>query len=263
MQIQYLTSCVAAFLLAALAPVFVVAGLSLSVQQSLVVSVQLSLIAFLISLGHAILLGLPLFLIFQSKRWVNAISSVAGGFIVGIIPGGLLAGLLQSGARLPASVNRVTVVEGMPTTTGWISYIEFVVLLGSFGALAGFVFWLVLKLSGGLAITAQAAEHGSPRRSHAGFRIGFAVIAMLLMGAVVAAPSIVKDRSCHNMFRDDRTTIGVKVRVGLLIGVDDWSKLKMVVEEFSAKRECHSGTLVYSDPTSLSVSVTTGEPTSR
>jgi hypothetical protein len=148
MRIQYLASCVAGFLLAALAPAFVVAGLGQSIQ--------LAPIAFFVSLGHAIFLGLPLFLIFRSKRWMNAISSIAGGFVVGVIPGGLLAWPLRPGSRSSASINGVpTVVDGIPTAAGWIHYSEALVYLGCFGALAGFVFWLVLKLSGGLAITAE------------------------------------------------------------------------------------------------------------
>jgi hypothetical protein len=62
-------------------------------------------------------------------------------------------------------------------------------------------------------------------------------VAVLLAGAVVALPSITKDRTCHNMFRDGRRTIGAKVRIYLQVDNNDWSTLKKVIEDFSAKRE--------------------------
>jgi len=40
------------------------------------------------------------------------------------------------------------IVDGIPTAAEWLSYIEFLAFLGAFGALAGFVFWLALKLGG-------------------------------------------------------------------------------------------------------------------
>jgi hypothetical protein len=230
MRFAYLASCVAAFLFAALAPAFVLAGLGRSIQ--------LAPIAFFIALGHAILLGLPLFLVFRSKRWINVISSITGGFLAGAIPGGLLAWPLRPGSRSSSSINGVpTVVDGIPTTAGWVHYMELLVYLGSFGALAGLVFWLVLKLSGGLAITAGGDDHGSWRTIRWGSAIGFSVVAVLLAGAVVAVPGITKDRTCHNLFRDGGTHRGAKVNIDLQIANDEWSKLKNVIADFSVKRE--------------------------
>ena len=87
---QYLASCVAAFLFAALTPALIVAGLA--------GSIQLAPIALFVSLGPAILLGLPLFLILRSTRWINATSSTVGGFIVGVIPEAFLSWPWQLGA---------------------------------------------------------------------------------------------------------------------------------------------------------------------
>ena len=42
------------------------------------------------ALGHAVLLGLPLFLVFRLKGWVNVVSCVALGFAVGAVPAGVL-----------------------------------------------------------------------------------------------------------------------------------------------------------------------------
>ena len=42
------------------------------------------------ALGHAVLLGLPLFLVFRLKWWVNVMSCVALGFAVGAVPAGVL-----------------------------------------------------------------------------------------------------------------------------------------------------------------------------
>src|ERR1700730_2186869 len=48
---------------------------------------------FAIALGHAVLLGWPLFLVFRSKGWINVMSCVVSGFAVGALPSRRICGL--------------------------------------------------------------------------------------------------------------------------------------------------------------------------
>src|SRR6185436_11963569 len=97
---------------------------------------------------------------------------------------------------------------------------------GLFGALAGLVFWLVLKLSGELATREPSADYGSEQTS---YRSGSARASMLLGATavilttvVLAIPTITKDRSCHNMFRDGRRSVVPQLSIDLHIEAQDW-----------------------------------------
>ena len=228
MQFKAYVWWVAAFLFAAIAPAIFVAMLG--------GSIDLAPIAFAISLAHAVILGLPLALLFHSKHWINAISSIGAGFFVGILPAGIFTWPMLHGPD-QASVSGVpTVVDGTPTLAGWISYAEFLALLGACGALAGLTFWLVLRFSGCVTkadlATTQPQQRSGSRRDGTRMAIGFASVGVLLVGVIVAIPSITKDRTCHNMFRDGRSSIGPKVVMDLKIDVDEWSRLAEFFERF-------------------------------
>lgn len=159
MSIRDLTTSVAAFVLAALTPAMVVGGVAFTVV-AFDRAVPLALLAFFISVGHAVALGLPLFVIFRSRGWINVMSCITGGTIVGAVPGGLLTWPFRPGNGTHSSFNGVvTIVDGIPTAAGWLAYIQFLAFLGAFGALAGFVFWLALKL-GGCGRRATPADAG-------------------------------------------------------------------------------------------------------
>ena len=232
MRLQRLTSCGAAFILAALAPAVAAAGLEKSIK--------LMPLTFLVAFAHAVGLGLPLFLIFRKKRLVNFISCGGIGFIVGALPIGVLSWPLAYW-RAPgqASINGVpTVVDGLPTAAGWLYYVQTLAYFGLFGALAGLIFWTVLKLSGELATREPSADYGSEQTS---YRSGSArpsmllgAAAVLLTSIVLAIPTITKDRSCHNMFRDGRQSVIPRVSIDLNIDVQDWPKLTEVLKEFAS-----------------------------
>jgi hypothetical protein len=38
-----------------------------------------------------------------------------------------------------------TMINGVPTVAGWISYIEGVLFMGAFGTLGGLAFWMVWR----------------------------------------------------------------------------------------------------------------------
>jgi hypothetical protein len=222
---HFVAGLTAALLLAALAPA--------AVEAALDQSVGLLPLAFGIALAHAVLLGLPLFLLLRWKRRVNAAWSIAGGFLVGMVPGAILTWPWRPGSGSSSSSNGVpTVVDGVPTLAGWIGYGETLTILGAFGALGGLVFWLTLKLSGALAAGEPVPAPGSRRGARA--TVGLALAAVALAALVFAIPAIRKDRTCHNMFRDGGSSISPQVNLDLALGFEDWPALTKRFEDFAA-----------------------------
>jgi len=102
--------------------------------------------------------------------------------------------------------------------------------LGMLGTAGGLVFWLTLRHSGVLAVTRQVPAETTLGRSRIGiFLAGTAVAASV---AVSALPSITRDRSCHNMFRDGRSSARPMANIDLDIGMDDWPRFTKLLEGF-------------------------------
>jgi len=105
---------------------------------------------FAIALAHAVLFCLPIFLAFRSKGWINIMTCVVFGFAVGAVPDGALTWPMQHAVLYASrSVDGVpTIIEGVITAAGWVSYVKPVIYCGLFGALGGFAFWVALIWSG-------------------------------------------------------------------------------------------------------------------
>jgi hypothetical protein len=105
---------------------------------------------FAIALGHAILLGLPLFLVFRSVSWINVTTCIMLGFVVGAAPVGVLTWPMQyPELHTGASVVGVPmIISNAIRTIGWTDYIKPLIYFGSFGAFSGFAFWAALTWSG-------------------------------------------------------------------------------------------------------------------
>jgi len=80
---QQIAGATTALLFAALAPALVMAALWHTAEVAPIAFV----FTFVIALGHAVLLGLPLFLVFRSKGWINVMTCVVLGFAVGAVSG--------------------------------------------------------------------------------------------------------------------------------------------------------------------------------
>jgi hypothetical protein len=143
---QRIAGAAAAFLFAGLAPALVMAALW---HTAKVAPIAFSF-TFAVALSHAVLLGLPLFLVFQSMGWINAMSCVVFGFAVGSAPTGVPTWRMQyPRLHTNASVDGVpTIINGIITAAGGVSYIRPLIYFGSFGALGGFAFWAALILIG-------------------------------------------------------------------------------------------------------------------
>ena len=142
MRIQLIMGCIAAFLFASLA--FVV---MLFIATFGLMPVGLSLV-----LAHAAAIGLPIFLILWRMQWINAFSCSAAGFIVAALAGAVRNWPWQSSSaamRTNVSVGGVpTYIDGVPTMAAWLELARDLGFLGFFGAIAGFIFWFVLVMSG-------------------------------------------------------------------------------------------------------------------
>jgi hypothetical protein len=231
-RIQQVAGCFAAFIFAALCSAFAALmpfGLAASVDQF---ANLLLLFAFGITLAYAVVLGLPLFLLLWQEGWINAFSSIGGGFLVGIAGTFLLTlGLFDRG--LSYSFDGVPhVISGVRTAAGWLSYLRTLIFFGLHGAFAGFVFWCLLKWSG--VVVSGRGEATAGGKSRVGTAAGLAAAALLATGTVVALPAATKDRTCHNMFRVARTIAPAVVRIDLAILTDESPRLIQLLQEFGA-----------------------------
>jgi hypothetical protein len=145
-RIEQIAGATTAVLFAGLAPALVMAALWHTAEIAPLAFV----FTFAIALAHAVLFGLPLFLVFRSKGWVNIMTCVVIGFAVGAVPDGVLTWPMQHAALYASrSVDDVpTIIDGVITAAGWGRYVKPVIYCGLFGALGGFAFWVALKWSG-------------------------------------------------------------------------------------------------------------------
>jgi hypothetical protein len=142
LPIQQIAGAATAFLFAGLAPALVMAALWHSAQVAPIAFV----FTFAIALTHVVLLGLPLFLVFRSKGWINMMTCVVFGFAVGALPDGVMTWPMQHAVpHTSASVDGVpTIIGWVLTAAEWVSYVKPLIYCGSLGALGGFAFWVVL-----------------------------------------------------------------------------------------------------------------------
>jgi hypothetical protein len=161
MRIQQIAGAATAFLFAGLAPALVMAALWHMAKIAPIIFA----FTFAIALGHAVLFGLPLFLVLRSKGWINVMSCVIFGFAIGAVPIGVLTWPTQHPElHTLASVDGVpTIINGVITAAGWVSYVKPLIYFGSYGALGGFAFWVALIWSGtlGKATAATPPEHAA------------------------------------------------------------------------------------------------------
>ena len=132
-RIQRVASVAAAFLFAGLAPALVMAAL----WHAAKIASAVFAFTFAIAFYHAVFFGLPLFLVFRSKGWINVMSCVVSGFAVGALPAGVLTWPMQH-----------PIVNGVIAAAGWVNYVKPLIYFGSFGALGGFAFWVALISAG-------------------------------------------------------------------------------------------------------------------
>jgi hypothetical protein len=110
-----------------------------------------AVLVLLVSSGHVLVLGIPAFLALKHLKLIRWWSSIVVGFLLGSVPAGIFTWPLRS-SNSNASASYwhggkmvQTMVNGVPTTAGWIHYAESVAYLGMYGAIGGIAFWLVWR----------------------------------------------------------------------------------------------------------------------
>jgi hypothetical protein len=112
-----------AFVFSSLAPALLMTAIS-SVASTPRFATMVFAFTLFVALGHAVLLGLPMFLIFQFRRWRGTWQrALLLGFAIGALPVGILT--------FSVSI--------------WVSYVKPLMYFGLLGAFGGLVFWAVLK----------------------------------------------------------------------------------------------------------------------
>ena len=190
-------------------------------------------LTFLVALAHAVVLGLPLFLFFRSKSCVGIVACALGGFVVGAV-GPAVLGLLGlfGGASYNAwSGGRATVVNGVPTLLGWAEYAQSVGFIGLIGLAGGLTFWLIMRLSGQIPPEPRAAD--APAGTSRTVSWTIAATAISSTCAVLLLPSIVVDNTCHNLFRDGRSSIAPQIHANLELTPETWPILTQIFTDFA------------------------------
>jgi len=107
--------------------------------------------ALAVSAGHVVLLGIPTFALLKWKNAIRWWSSALAGFVLGCLPVGiwswplLYPELRTSSSQWDGERMVQTMIDGVPTFAGWISYTKGIVFMGAFGAVGGVAFWLVWR----------------------------------------------------------------------------------------------------------------------
>jgi hypothetical protein len=146
LRIEQIAGTATAFLFAGLAPALVMAALWHTAEIAPLAFV----FTFAVALVHAVVLGLPLFLVFRSKGWINVMTCVVFGFAVGAVPDGVLTWPMHHAeSYVSASVDGVpTIINGIVAAAGWVGYVKPVIYCGMLGALGGLAFRVALICSG-------------------------------------------------------------------------------------------------------------------
>jgi len=186
--------------------------------------------AFVIALGHAAVLGVPAVALLWHRRLVNWLTALVTGFVIGAIPFGFVSWPLSYGNTNGWVDHVQTIANGVPTAAGWIQYLRGLATFGAFGALGGLACCLWLRIWRALPTADdRLGSVQEPRNS-----VAASSIIVALVAGVLAIPAIIKDRSCHNVLRDGRRSIGPQVSMDLGISETDWPHLKDVFSAFAA-----------------------------
>jgi len=192
-------------------------------------ALALARLTFLVALAHAFVLGLPLFLLLRWMGRVGIVACALSGLVIGATPFGVLALTSMFGVQSASTGGTPTVIEGVPTLAGWIEYARTVGSMGLLGLAGGVTFWAARR-----SLQRVGATHGTDApssRSRAG-AWPIAALAVLLSGAILILPSAVTDRSCHNLFRDGRTTLSPQVDADLKLRAEEWPALTRTFVDF-------------------------------
>jgi hypothetical protein len=185
---------------------------------------------FIVALAHAFILGIPLFLVLRSTRPVGAITCALGGFLVGSVPFGALALTSMFGLQSASTGGKATVVNGVPTLAGLIEFAYGVGSIGLLGLAGGLTFWVAMRVSNQFAGEPNATDT-QPRKLSSG-SWGIVSAAVVSACAMILLPTFIRDNSCHNLFRDGRTSVVPQISADINQPAEDWPALRQIFVSF-------------------------------
>lgn len=94
-----------------------------------------------VSYAHALVLGLPLFVLLKRFRLLGFLSTVSAGFLIGFAPAAALYFLAPRDGVSASAGNVPTIVNGKLTDAGIMGGLELAFWAGCFGLLVAFTFW--------------------------------------------------------------------------------------------------------------------------
>jgi len=121
------------------------------------------LLTSVVTYGHAIILGIPIIILFNKFSLFSRSHVLGASFLIGALPVSVLTFYreitMPSGAGYTSNgiVHRI---DGNLTAAGWQSAIEGILFCGVLGAATGLVFWAIVRKSANkrLKIDAQKAR---------------------------------------------------------------------------------------------------------
>ena len=112
-------------------------------------STRVFLTALVIASLHTVFLGVPLYVLLRWKKRLTAFTAIFGCCLIGAVPMAMWSWPLANPELKRSVVDSrwgQVMVDGVPTTAGWLLYGSDVLLFGAIGLLAGVVFWFYLRI---------------------------------------------------------------------------------------------------------------------
>lgn len=107
------------------------------------------MLAFPITLAHAVIFGLPAALLYRAMKWTGPVCAALGGFIIGAVPLGIYMWPVDRATGANAwNATAQTIRDGVPTLQGWLQYAEFHGSMGLAGVVGALTFRAILKWGG-------------------------------------------------------------------------------------------------------------------
>ena len=203
---------------------FVLAAVAVAVPFALagLGTIKLAPIVLLVTGAITLFVAVPAYFVLRLFRRETWRTCVAAGFLVGAIVAACVL-LPVSGGSVQIGPE-MTVVAGVRTAAGWRMLAEAVGIAGGIGAGAGAVFWAELRL----------LERGRrwPRLGWLPLTAGIS-LAIAASWTIFAIPGLTMDRSCHNLFRDGRTSIAPVLYFTVELAGGEWPRFQATAERFA------------------------------
>jgi hypothetical protein len=124
--------------------------------------IAIIVIIFIVSSIYVIVLGVPAFIVGWYFKKIHWWTSVIAAFVIGALPTAVFLWPLRypqlrtTSSRWDGEKMVQTMIQGVPTVTGWTDWLSAFTIVGLFGVSGGLVFWLVWKPHNRSASSEQA-----------------------------------------------------------------------------------------------------------